>query len=259
MKKRKRSFMWFCFVAFLLFVIPNAGAFEIGVRGYLWLPDLKTADVKTIQNGVEGSYMDAKELLGLGKKINFAGEIYGGIGRHHGSLMYTTAGFSDNTVLTADVVFNGVKFSKSTNVKSDYSYDMLDLKYQYDVINMENILAGFSLGPILQGKFLSGELKLNSAATGDQRKTYTSIFPMVGLGAHVGLIANLLEARAQVTGGGYGSDNYSLEGLADISVTPVPFVDINVGYRMVKVFVDNNDYRMDQFLSGPYLGITVGF
>ncbi|MCX7816807.1 MAG: hypothetical protein N2317_04775 [Syntrophales bacterium] len=258
MKKRQKAIMWLCLVV-SFFVVPYADAFEIGVRGYLWLPDLKTADVKTIQNGIEGSYMDAKELLGLGKKMNFAGEIYGGIGRHHGSIMYTTAGFSDNTVLTADVVFNGVKFSKSTNVKSDYSYDMLDLKYQYDIINMENLLAGFSLGPILQGKFVSGELKLNSATTGDQRRTYNSVFPMVGVGAHIGLVANLLEARVQVTGGGYGSDNYSLEGLADVSVSPLPFVDINVGYRIVKIFVDKNDFKMDQFFSGPYLGLTVGF
>jgi hypothetical protein len=52
-----------------------------------------------------------------------------------------------------------------------------------------------------------------------------------GVGKHH-LIANILEARAQVTGMGY-SGNSVIEALADISATPFPFVDIHSGYKYI--------------------------
>ena len=65
---------------------------------------------------------------------------------------------------------------------------------------------------------------MNAAGSGfDQKKSFDSVIPMIGFGAHIGLVANLLELRAQATAGGYGSDNYSYETLADLSLTPFPF------------------------------------
>ena len=81
---------------------------------------------------------------------------------------------------------------------------------------------------------------------------------MIGLGAHIGLIANILEARAQVTGMGY-SGNYVIEAMADLSVTPFPFVDIHGGYKYIGLQVDTSDYYMSTQFSGPFVALTVGF
>ncbi|HOO00017.1 MAG TPA: hypothetical protein P5269_06790 [Syntrophales bacterium] len=261
--KTKRSVKWLhgCLAAlFVLFAAAGtAGAFELGVRAYAWFPDLKTSEIQTIQNAAEGTKIDAKDVLGVGNKALFIGEIYGGLGKHHGSFTYTPVGYSDDKIIPTDITFNGVTFTRNSSVKTEIGYAMLDFKYQYDIVNMENILAGFSFGPMAQVKFSTGETKLNAAGGTEQKKSFSSILPMVGVGAHVGLIANLLEARAQVTGGGYGGGNYAVEALADISVTPFPFVDINAGYKAVKLKMDVNDYVMDQFLTGPYVALTVGF
>lgn len=244
----------------LAVLVAPAYALELGVRGYVWFPDLKTLDVQTVQGAAEGTPIDAKDVLGIGNKAVFSGEIYGGVGKHHGSLTVTSFGYTDSKVLPKDVTYNGVVYNTGTGVKSELNYTMLDLKYQCDIVNMENILAGFSFGPMLQLKFSTGESKLQaSGANQDQKKSFSSIMPLVGMGAHVGLIANLLEARAQVTAGGYGSGNYAVEALADLSVTPFPFVDINAGYKVLKYKMDVNDFRADQFCTGPYVALTIGF
>ena len=162
--------------------------------------------------------------------------------------------------MSSNLNFIGVTFNKGTCVKSELAFAMYDLKYRYDIVNMENLLAGFSLGPMGQVKFSTGSFKMTAPGAGlDQSKSFNSVLPMVGVGAHIGLIANLLEARCQVTGGGYSSSNYAVEALADVSVTPFPFVDIHGGYKMVKLKMDVNDYAMDSLFTGPYIALTVGF
>lgn len=47
--------------------------------------------------------------------------------------------------------------------------------------------------------------------------------------------------------------------LADLSLTPVPFLDIHAGYKLVQLKVDQNNYLMDVFYTGPYAGLTLGF
>jgi len=75
----------------------------------------------------------------------------------------------------------------------------------------------------------------------------------------VGILANLLEARAKVTGVGF-SDNVYLDAMADLSVTPFPFVDIHAGYRIMKIKMDAVDNFYNDFnFAGPYVGLSVGF
>lgn len=246
-------------VALSLTVVAEASAFELGARAYLWFPDLKKADVQTIANGIEGSDISATDMLGVGNKITYSVEAYGGFGKNHISLMYTPFGYTTDAILATALTYNGIPYNTGDTVHTDMGYSMFDLKYQRDLINLENVLAGFSLGGIAQIKYSTGSFKLNSAGKVEQDRSFNSIIPMIGVGAHIGLLANLLEARAQVTAGGYSSENYSYEAMADVSLTPFPFLDIHAGYRLLQQKMDVNDYKMDTLYSGPYIGLSVGF
>lgn len=239
----------------------QAGAFELGARGYLWFPQLKKADFQTIANNIKNNEINAKDVLGMSGKTTYAVEAYGGVGKNHLSLTFTPFDYSADAVITNNITFNGKTIFASTNpVRSELAYSMFDLKYQRDLINMENVLAGFSLGGIAQVKYSTGTFKLNQTATAfEEKRSFDSFLPMIGVGAHIGLIANLLEMRAMVTAGGYGSDNYSYEGLADLSITPFPFLDIHAGYKLMQLKVDVNDYKMDTLYTGPYLLLSIGF
>lgn len=245
---------------FSLIIAAQASAFELGARAYLWFPDLKNQEIQSTTSDIKDSSIKPQDMLGIGNKATYSVEAYGGLKKHHVSFMYTPFNYSESSVLTSALKFNGMTYNPGTAVQSDLAYSMFDLKYQYDLINMENILAGFSIGAIGQIKYTTGSFKLNAAGVGfDQKKSFDSIIPMIGVGAHIGLIANLLEMRAQATVGAYNSNNYSYEALADISVTPFPFVDINAGYRMVQLKIDRDNYKMDSLHTGPYIALTVGF
>lgn len=255
MRKHGKKFVVVFTVIVALGLASQAVALELGVRGYTWFPSL-SADARS-----QGTTTSLSDTLGVGNKPVFSGEIYGGVGKHHASFMYTPFGYSDNKVLASDVTFNGVTYNAGSGVKTDLKFDMYDFKYQYDIVNLENVLAGFSFGPVLQVKYVSGEMKLDGAGLGagfNQKRSFSAPVPMVGLGAHAGLIANLLEARAQITGMGY-SGNFIMEGTADLSLTPFPFVDIHAGYKIMKMRIDTNDFYMDSTFSGPFAALTVGF
>jgi hypothetical protein len=134
---------------------------------------------------------------------------------------------------------------------------MIDAEYQYDIIDLENILAGFSIGVIGKVKWVDGEVEIKSAIE-TAKETFTAPIPMVGAGVHVGLIADLLEARVKATGIGY-SGNTLYDVMGDISFTPFPLVDIHGGYRIIHLDVDVDDVELKYDMSGPYAAVTVGF
>lgn len=231
-----------------------AGAFEIGARALYWFPAFK-ADMKADAAGLAGTEVNAKDVLGLGYQGIPTVEAFGGLGRHRVTLGYTPVSYSGSTTLGSPINFGGQTFTGK--VDTDLKLRMLDLEYQYKFLDMENLLAGFSLGAIGQIKYIDGEAKLTSGSkTAEQ--TARIPLPMVGLGAHAGLLAGILEARAKLVGISY-SGNYFYEALADISFTPFPFLDLHGGYKHIGLKVDKSDLYLNTQFTGPYIGLTVSF
>jgi len=241
----------------IISVAMPAHAFELGARAYYWFPSFE-ADMRVDEGGSKGTQVDLKDDLGVDNEYYPSVEIYGGLGRHHLSLMYTLLDYSGLATLKDNVRFNGKDYAGGTTVATDLEAYMLDLEYQVDIIDMENILAGFSLGAIGKVKYLDGEATMNSTTAGYTKETFSLPIPMIGVGAHIGLLANILEARAKVTGMGY-SGNTFYEALADISWTPFPFLDFHGGYKYIKIDVDEDDVYMNSSFSGPYVALSFGF
>jgi hypothetical protein len=247
-----------CALALLLFPAMPVSAFEIGVRGYYWFPGFK-ADMKADSAGLSGTDINLKDNLDIGTEAFPSIEVFGGLGSHHLGLTYTPITYSGSTVLAQPINFNGKVFAAGWNVDTDLKLRMLDLEYRYTLLNMENILAGFSLDAIGQIKYIDGEAKMNAPAAGTEADfTIRAPIPMVGVGAHVGLLLNILEARAKITGISY-SGNYLYEALADLSLTPFPLLGIHAGYKVIRMHLDRNDVYLNSEFSGPYVALTVSF
>jgi hypothetical protein len=249
----------FCTLAVLFLVlapVTTAFALEFGVRGYYWFPQLKS-DLRLDANGAAGTTFDLKDTFDISNKGVPSVEAFAGVGRNHFSFMYTQVGYSGTGNVTSPINFGGKSYSG--NVSGDFNFRMIDAEYQYDVFSLKTILAGFAIGAIGKVKYIEGEAKLNNAANGETTQTFRLPIPMVGVGANLGILANILEARAKVTGMGY-SGNYVYEGLADIGVTPFPFIDIRGGYRILKFKVDSiSDVTTDTTFQGPYVALTIGW
>jgi hypothetical protein len=257
MKRTQWTAFFFALTLLVCGALP-VGAFEIGARGLYWFPTFK-AEMRSDSAGQTGTTLNLKDTLGVGNASFPAVEAFGGIGKHRLSLVYTPIAYSGSTRITAPITFNGVTFPAGANVDTDLKIRMVDLEYQYKLLDMENILAGFSFAFIGQIKYIDGEAKMNApAANTESRFTVREPVPMVGIGAHAGLLAGLLEARAKMTGFAY-SDNHLYEALADLSLTPFPFLDIHAGYKVIRLKIDHRGNLLDSEFAGPYAGLTVSF
>jgi len=245
------------FLALALIPLASSG-FEIGARGYYWFPSLD-GKVRVDEAGIIGDTIDFENDLAIEDEDYPSVEAFVGIGKHHLDLGYTKIDYSGSNVLSRTIIFNRETYPVSSLVSSSIEYKMIDFHYQYDFINLENALAGFSLGGVLQVKYLDGEVALKSTGAGlDEKEDFNLPIPMVGLNLHIGIIAGILEARVRGTAMTYSGDSmYELMG--DISWTPVPFIDIHGGYKTFVIDVEQDDVLLDYDMSGPYAAITISF
>jgi hypothetical protein len=252
----KRIFLLFiCFLAFFGIVLP-VSAFELGVRGYYWFPELSGV-IRVDDAGIVGTELNLSDDLSVDNESYPVIEVFAGIGKHHLSLGFYNLDYSGDTVLTKDIYFNGELFQANERVSSNLEYDNIDVMYRYDLIDLENFLAGGSLGLVARLMVFDGSVSIASATTTTQ-ENFTAPIPMIGANFHVGLLKDIIEARLLVTGIGY-SDNTAFDGQAEISFTPLPFLDIHGGYRFLKIDVEEDDVKLDFDNSGLYAAVTISF
>ena len=252
----KRMFLLFiCFSVVFGIALP-VSAFELGVRGYYWFPELSGV-IRVDDAGIVGTELDLEDDLGIDNESYPVIEVLAGIGKHHLSLAYYNLDYDGDTVLTKDIYFNGELFHANERVVSNLKYDNYDVMYRYDLIDLENFLAGGSLGLVARVMVFDGSTSIASA-TVTTKEDFTAPIPMVGANFHVGILKDILEARVLVTGIGY-SDNTAFDGQAEISLTPFPFIDIHGGYRFLKIDVEEDDVKFDFDNSGLYVALTVSF
>jgi len=246
------------FAFLLLSSLPSYG-FDFGARGYYWHPDF-SGDIRVDANSIIGTTINAKDDLGMDDEGYPTLEFFFGQGNHHLTLSYTKADHSGAHNINRDILFNGQNYPFGTFVESDLKFQMLDLEYQYDFINLENVLAGFSVGILAKAKYIDGEARLHAASLGyDEKETFKVPVPMLGLGMHLGLLADILEARVKGAGVTYsGSTFYDAQ--ADLAFTPIPFVAIYGGYRIIKLKIDDvSNVSADIEFKGPYAGLAISF
>lgn len=252
----RKAFLWLIGLAAVFSLSLPVQAFELGVRGYYWFPTL-TGDIRVDGRGIVGTTLDLKRDSGLDDESYPVVEAFVGVGDHHLSLSYYRADYSGTNTLNNDITFSGKTFVAAIPISTSLEYDVYDLTYQYDLLDLENILAGFSLGLVGRVKLFDGTAGFRSSVQ-SASEDFTAPIPMVGVNFHLGILADYLEARMMAAGIGYGGGTM-FDGQADISFTPFPFLDIHGGYRAFFVDVDADSVDFNYDTSGPYVALTVGF
>lgn len=251
----RKTLLFLTCVALVFGLSMPAQAFEIGVRGYYWAPGL-SGDITVDDGVIPGTKIDMESDLGFDEESYPVVEAFAGLGNHHLSLSYYKADYS-GTNTNVDFNFAGQNFTGA--ISSDLEYDVFDLVYQYDFLDLENSLAGFSLGFVAKVKYFDGNLDIDeTVGPASESEDFAAPIPMVGLNLNVGIIADILELRVLATGSGYEGGTV-LDGMADISLTLFPFTDIHGGYRVFTMDFDDDDVELDYDTSGPYVAFTVSF
>ncbi|MBI5419676.1 MAG: hypothetical protein HZA60_06270 [Deltaproteobacteria bacterium] len=232
-----------------------AMAVEVGARAVYWFPDL-TAHVKTTDNNVTGEF-DAKSDLGVGDENFLSGEAFLRAGNVHFRVGYTPVKFDGNKQLTRQVVFAGQTFNVNDNVISHLDVKMIDGELQFDLLRPNFAAASANLGVIVKVKYVDGSVEIRSSAS-TKTKDFRAPVPMVGLGAGVGLLKNMLRADVRAAGIAY-SGNHLYEGDAFLTFSPIPFFGVQGGYRIIDLKIDEDDIVASLKLKGPYLGAELSF
>ncbi|TLN16166.1 hypothetical protein FDZ71_06915 [bacterium] len=248
----------FAIAAVAALALPMAShALEIGVQGTYWMPTF-TADLAI----KDAATFSATDDFDTDQKVGIPGaRAFFGIGDHHISVSAQKAAYKGDYEGLNPISWGGTTILATTDGgEFKYDYTMIDATYQYDLLDLENFAAGFSFGPLFNLKYIDGtaEVAKTTAPAARETQDFTAPIPMVGLGLHIGILMDILEGRAQVAGIGYGP-NRVIDGLAEVSVTPFPFLDVSVGYRIMQVKIDYSDVELDLNQTGPYAGLTVSF
>ena len=252
----KRSILLIIFFLAVFGIVMPVSAFELGVRGYYWFPELSGV-MRVDDAGIVGTEINLEDDLDIDNESYPVVEMFAGIGKHHLSLAFYNLDYDGDNVLTKDIYFDGKLFQTNERVVSGLEYDNYDVMYRYDLIDLENFLAGGSLGLVARLMVFDGSASITSA-TVTAKKDFTAPVPLAGAHFHVGILKDLIEARVLVTGMQY-KDNTAFDGQAEISLTPFPFLDIHGGYRFFKINVDEDDVKFDIDNSGLYVGLTLSF
>ncbi len=239
-------------IALMFAAVPSA-AMDLGVRVYYWMPGLD-GDM----NYESGDKLDLEDDLGMDTESYPMVDIFAGVGNHHLLFTYYKADYSGSERLKDTIEFGGSTFLVGTNVDSKLEYKVMDLAYQWDAIDLENVLAGSSLGLVGKVKYMDITSAKIEGGGESEEVDVSGPIPMLGANLHVGILADIIEARFQVTGMGY-SGNSVVEFFGDISYTPFPFMGIHAGYRSFAVNVDVDDLDANFTTAGPYGAITIGF
>ena len=234
----------------------SSSAFEIGARGYYWFPSLD-GNVTVDEDIQLGTNIDFDKDLGIDDEDYPSVEVFVGAGKHHLSLTFTDIDYSGMKTLTRQITFNGQTYTIGALVTSSIECQMIDFCYQYDFVDLENILAGFSLGGILQAKYLDSDVSLKTIGI-DEQEDFSTPVPMIGLNLHMGILADILEARIRGAGITYSGDIlYELMG--EVSWKPFPFMNIHGGYKTFFIDIDRDDVIFDYDMSGPYIALTLSY
>ena len=252
----KKTHLFLPLLLAVLLIPVSSSAFEIGARGYYWFPTLD-GTVKVDEASIIGETIDFDKDLGIEDENYPSVEVFVGGGNHHLSFTYTDIDYSGRKTLTREINFRGQIYHASDTVTSSIQYKMMDLLYQYDFLNLENVLGGVSLGGVFQVKYLDGDVSLKTTGI-DEKEDFTIPIPMIGLNLHIGILAQILQARLRATAISY-SESTIYELMCDISWTPFPLVDIHGGYRTFVIDIDEDDLTFDYDMSGPYVALTLSF
>jgi hypothetical protein len=260
----RRTAILLTLCALLVFPAFAGAAFELGAKGAYWMPEF-SGDFRLDRGRIRGTTIDVKDDAGLDDENFFFGEAWLRAGRHRLSLSAMRVDYSGQKTLSQDIVFGGRTFSVEGRAKSSLEYTSFDLAYQYDLIRLEGVLAGFSLGPILQLTYLDGEVKMSgdgtiNGVTGllEASRSFQIPLPLIGAGARLGLLAGWLEARARAVGIAYRNDAL-WEIQAEAALTPTPFLEFIGGYRRFVIDVESDGVLLHYTQSGPYLGAALVF
>ncbi len=171
------------------------------------------------------------------------------VGKHQISADLASFEFSGANNLTRNVTFKGQTYTAGTYVQSKIKYDLYEVQYQNNLIDLGISDIGITLGPVFKVSVYEASVQLQG---GGNNEKYEETLPVPSIGLAAGVeLTKFLSASAQATGVGYSGDTY-IEYKALLCIKPIESLSFDIGYKGIDLdFSDGNDL-LDLESNGPY-------
>ena len=158
---------------------PATGeSFHIEAAADFWLP---TADMSVSSEslGILGSQINFKRDLGMTDSRFRALQLQLRPARsHHFRFEYMPVRYAQSAVLSADLVFNGIRYKFGLPVNSTLDWKTYQFGYQYDFVVKNKGFAGF----VLQAKYTDVNVSLQSPIASEFARARVPIPAIGGIG-----------------------------------------------------------------------------
>lgn len=143
---------------------------------YLWRPSID-AVVSSDSREIVGTDIDIRADLGFDNKgLQEYRFVFRPGRKHKFRLSYAPIGFSGDTMLQRDIVFNGVTYRVGLPLQSEFDWDTWRVGYEYDFLYRDRGYLGF----VLETRITEASLDLRSPV-GEEFSRIRGPIPAVGL------------------------------------------------------------------------------
>ena len=196
-----RFFIWPAVAAALVFAASPASAqyrprtvsepatgekYHIEIGADFWSPSTEMT-VSSESLGIPGSRIDFRRDLGLtDQRLRALQVLLRPSRKHKLRLQYIPVDYTQSTTLTADLVFNGIRYRLGIPVNSTLDWKTYQFGYEYDFIVRNSGFAGF----VLEAKYTDVQVSLASPIASEYARARAPI-PAVGGIARYYVVPNI--------------------------------------------------------------------
>ena len=154
---------------------PVGEPYHVEFAYNLWSPE-PNITIASESLGIAGTDINVQADLGVQKKMTYEFRLVLRPGRKHKfRFNYIPLKYDADTVLTGEIIFNGIKYPVNTTVGTLLEWRTYRVGYEYDFVSNSK---GF-FGMVLEAKFTDINVELNSAIANEYARVQAPI-PAIG-------------------------------------------------------------------------------
>lgn len=162
---------------------------------------------------------------------------------------YTPLSYTADGTIDGSKIYDGINFTADVDTELDLT--SIDIGWTFSVIDA--VVAEWELGVAV--RMVEGRVEISD---GTNTASEDLDFPIPMLKTVLRLDFPIVAAELDAAGLTFDG-NRVVDVLAQLKVTPFPFLYIAAGYRQIEVVYEDDDDKVELDISGPFVGVGVDF
>ena len=232
----------------------NGEAFVLEFRADYWMPTL-SSDLQVDSGNLAGTNINVVRDLGFDEKKSIpTAELTLKLAeRHKLRFDYISFAYSGRKEVASRIVFNGVVYPLSSQLKTDMELRSIKAGYELDLLRNENGYLAFRLA--VDSVFAKASIEAMGAISNSA--SASALAPVVGLSGRLAPMP-WVSLTADICGVGYDKSTV-YDGAIYADINPIKNLGLTVGWRTVRININVESKISDTQWSGVYGGLALRF